>query len=92
MSPFPPEAGVLGLKLQDGTLQVNFNREFKDNFTGGSAQEWALITSLVLTLTELPDIDKVQILVEGRQEEAALGHMDTAEPLIRGVVNWVLAD
>ncbi len=92
LSPFPEDTRVLSLRVQDETIYVDFNRALKANFTGGSSQEWALLNSLVLTLTEIPGINQVQILVEGRKEEAVLGHMDTTEPLIRGVVNWVLTD
>ena len=92
ISPFPEGTEVLSLKVAGRVLEVDFNRAFKTNFSGGSSLEWAVINSLVLTLTEMEGVEEVQILVEGRKEEAALGHMDTAEPIIRGVVNWVLSD
>ncbi len=89
---FPEGTEVLSLKIVNQTIEVDFNRSFMANFHGGTAQEWAILNSLVLTLTEIDGIEKVQVLVEGRKEEAALGHMATAQPLIRGVVNWVLVD
>ena len=89
---FPAGTEVLSVKAVDQTIEIDFNRLFVENFPGGSAQEWAILNSLVLTLTEIPEIQYVQILVEGRKEAAALGHMYTAEPLIRGVVNWVLIE
>lgn len=92
LKPFPDGAEVLSVRVVDQTLEIDFNRLFVENFSGGSAQEWAILNSLVLTLTEIPGIQEVQILVEGRKEAAALGHIDTTEPLVRGVVNWVLAD
>ncbi len=89
---FPEGTEVLSLKIEGQTIEVDFNRLFVTNFKGGSAQEWAILNSLVLTLTELEGIEAVQVLVEGRKEDVALGHMETAHPLIRGVVNWVLTD
>ncbi len=86
---FPEGTEVISLKVRDGVAEVDFNSKLIDAHQGGSAGEWVTINSLVLTLTELPEIDKVQILVEGRREEAAFGHSDTAEPLKRGIVNRI---
>lgn len=92
LQPFPAGTEVLSVKAVDQTIEIDFNRLFVENFPGGSAQEWAILNSLILTLTEIPEIHNVQILVEGRKEAAALGHICTEEPLTRGVVNWVLIE
>ena len=53
------------------------------NETGGSLYELLAITSIVNTLTEFPEIKKVQILVESRKYETLTGHMDILDPLTR---------
>ena len=42
-----------------------------------------LVAAIVDTLTEFPDIQKVQILVNGKKVDTIAGHMDTGEPLSR---------
>ena len=87
---FPKETDVVSLKIEGRTAEVDFNQEFMANYQGGTAEEWGIINALVLTLTELPQVDRVQLLVEGRKEASVLGHISTDEPLERGQVNWVL--
>ena len=42
-----------------------------------------LIGSIVNTLTDFPEVEKVQILIEGASVETLSGHMDLSEPLTR---------
>ncbi len=88
LTSFPPETKVLGIKVKDGLAEVNFNAAFSEQ-QAGVCPEWVTINSLVLTLTELPEIDRVQILTEGRIVDAAPDHIDTSVPLKRGNVNWL---
>jgi spore germination protein GerM len=41
------------------------------------------VAAVVNTLTEFPDIHKVQILVEGKTVETLSGHMSVGQPLSR---------
>ncbi|HHX76813.1 MAG TPA: GerMN domain-containing protein [Firmicutes bacterium] len=87
LASFSPETTVLGVKVKDGLAEVNFNDAFAEQQTVCS--EWVAINSIVLTLTELPEIDRVQILIEGRIVDAVPGQIDTSAPLKRGNVNWL---
>lgn len=40
-----------------------------------------LASSLVNTLTECPEIEKVQVLVEGKEIGSLSGHLDFSEPM-----------
>lgn len=77
----PKEAELISLEVVDGVAYVNFNQEFQTKHWGGSAGETMTLYSITNSLAELPDIDKVQFLLEGKKQEAILGHADTTEPL-----------
>ena len=42
-----------------------------------------LIGSIVNTLTDFPEVKKVQILIDGASVETLSGHLDLSEPLPR---------
>ncbi len=77
---FPPQTRVLGLTVADGLATVDFSAEI---MTGpwGSAAEALALGSIVNTLTRLPGIDRVWILVEGQAPGSLGGHVDISEPL-----------
>lgn len=80
---FPPETRLLSLKVEQGTALVDFSQDIVTKHWGGSAGETLTIMSLVNSLTELEEIEEVQILVEGEKVESLLGHWDTSQPLER---------
>lgn len=86
---FPRGTEVLTLSIHNRVAEIDFNQALVDNHCGGTAGEWATLNSLVLTLTEMPEISKVQILIEGKKKEAVFGHLSTEEPLRRGIINRV---
>ncbi len=77
----PPETSLLSLSTENGVAGVNFSKGIQDSRYGGSAGESMLIYSIVNSLTELPGINQVQILVEGKKIESLYGHIGAAEPL-----------
>jgi len=77
----PPETSLLSLTIEKGVAEVDFSRGIQDSRYGGSAGESMLIYSIVNSLTELPEINQVQILVEGKKIESLYGHIGIAEPL-----------
>ncbi len=83
LSPLPPGTTVLDAQLKDGTCTVNLSAEFVNNYGGGSALERLVIQSLVLTLTEFKEVERVQLLVEGEKGDSFLGHIGTYEPFTR---------
>ncbi len=79
----PSETQLLSLVVEDGTAMVDFSQDIISKHWGGSAGETMTIMSLVDSLTELSEIDRVQILVEGEKIDSLLGHWDTSQPLER---------
>ena len=65
---FAPGTKVLGITINNGLATVNFNDQvLKTNV--GSAGETLGILSVVNTLTELPNIDKVAFQVNGKLDD-----------------------
>ena len=83
-------AGVLpaGVELlsfnvdKNGTAYVNFSKEIVKRGQG-SYNELMLTGAIVNTLTEFPDIRRVQLLVEGEKVITLYGHLDVEDPLER---------
>lgn len=73
-SNIPTETKLLSVEVKDKIATVNFSKEFS-HFPGTMAEGFALI-SVVNTLTNLPgmDIEKVNILVEGKELIAPSGN------------------
>lgn len=61
----PESAKIISVETKEGICFVNLSEEFVTKFNGGSAEATMAIYSIVNSLTELADVDKVQFLVEG---------------------------
>jgi len=79
--PLPPGTRLLDIAVGDGLATVDFSRELQAEFRGGSDNEQVTVYSIVNTLTSLPTIDRVQVLVEGRPINTLGGHQDISGPL-----------
>lgn len=79
--PFPGGVKLLEVAVRDRIARVDFSAELTKEFQGGSTGEIMLASSLVNTLTKYPEIEKVQILVEGKRIESLSGHLDFSEPM-----------
>jgi len=79
----PSETRVLGVDITSNVTYVNFSKELVDKHWGGSAGELLTIASIVNTLTEFENIQKVQILVDGKVVDTITGHADVSKPLAR---------
>lgn len=86
-----PETGNLsraipeGTRLRDvyleyGTAYVDFSRELTEAHFGSEA-EMVLVNSIVKTLTQLNEVEAVQILVEGEVIQSIAGHVMIDRPL-----------
>jgi germination protein M len=75
---FPEGTQVLGVKVTDGLAEVNLNRR-ATQLNVGSQGEALAVASIVNTLTKLPAIFKVKIIIEGEEVESLAGHVDLSE-------------
>lgn len=75
---------VLSVETVGSTAYLNLSNE---NLYGGSLEESSILNQVVLSLTELPDINAVQFLVDGSKRETLMGHFLIEEPLTREDTN-----
>jgi germination protein M len=79
----PEGTKLRGVTIKDHVAYADFSNKLVKNGRGGSASEIMTVGAIVNTLTEFPDIHKVQILVEGKKIDTLYGHLDTGEPMSR---------
>ncbi|MGM9539210.1 GerMN domain-containing protein [Anaerovibrio sp.] len=80
---FPKKTKLLKVSVSGGVAKVDFDKNLTNGFVGGSTGEEMLVGSLVNTLTEFPEIKKVQILIEGKEIDSLSGHLDLSRPVGR---------
>lgn len=78
----PAGTKLLTVETKEKICFVNFSRELVDKFSGGSTEATLAIYSVVNSLTELDDIEKVQFLVNGEKVEW-FGEYAFSEPFER---------
>ncbi len=79
----PKATQVRSVVVRDKTAFVDFSSEIAKRGFGGSATEILAVGAIVNTLTEFPDVERVQILVEGKKVDTLFGHLDVFDPLSR---------
>ena len=81
LNPFPEKTQVLGLTVKNGVAKADFSKEFYKKGQG-EYEVTMLFYSVADTLTEFPEIKKVQFLREGKNVDV-FGQMDLTDPLER---------
>lgn len=88
----PEGVEIRSIFVKDRTAYVDFTSAITVNHVGGAWTELLTIYSIVNTLTEnFAEIEKVQILVEGREVETLAGHVDISRPL-KGRIQLLAGD
>lgn len=78
---FPKGTRLLEARVRNGTLQLNFSEELISNFEGGASWETALVNAITSTAASFPEVQRVQILVQGKPVETIGGHVDLSQAL-----------
>ncbi len=84
----PEGTGVNEVYIAGDIAYIDLSEEVFKNHPGGSSGELMTVYSIVNTLTEIPPIKGVQILVEGNERESLVGHVDISRPLLRDE-DWI---
>ena len=79
----PEGTRVNEIYIVDDIVYVDLSEEIFTNHPGGSSGELMTVYSIVSTLTEIPPIVGVQILLEGNEKNSLVGHVDISMPLLR---------
>jgi len=79
--PLPPTADIRSIYLIDpGAAVIDLNAAFADQHRAGILDEQLTVNSLVQTLAaNVPGIQRVRILVEGKTRDTLAGHVDLSE-------------
>ncbi|HSV32467.1 MAG TPA: GerMN domain-containing protein [Atribacteraceae bacterium] len=82
-NPIPATVTLNGVFAEGGTVYTDLSRDMIDGQMGGASQELLSIFCIVNTLTGLTGVDRVKILIDGKEEVTLRGHIDISEPLER---------
>lgn len=77
----PEGTELLSFSLEGKTATVNFDRNLRERHWGGSTAELFTVYSIVDTLTQFPEIEKVSFLLDGEKIDSLVEHVDLTEPL-----------
>lgn len=83
VSLIPAGTKLKSFSVQQGIAYVDLSGDILNTPNRGSTSENLIIASIVNTLTEFPNIEKVQLLIEGKEQETLYGHMDLSQPFTR---------
>ncbi len=81
----PEGTKLLSVKKDNRTVIVDFSKEFENNHPGGSTAEMLTIYSIVNSLTELKEVERVQFLIEGEKKAQYKGHYRFDAPFERNI-------
>jgi len=84
----PEGTQVNEVYIADDIVYIDLSEEIFKNHPGGSSGELMTVYSIVSTLTEIPPIKSVQILVGGNEKNSLVGHIDISMPLLRDE-DWI---
>ncbi|HAG12114.1 MAG TPA: hypothetical protein DCK76_12290 [Desulfotomaculum sp.] len=78
----PEDTKVNSVKVKDFIAYPDFSSEITRLSVGGKG-EALILASIANTLIKFPEIEKVQILIDGKQAETLAGHYDISKPIGR---------
>lgn len=64
----PENCGIKSVAMKDGTVTLNFSKEFKETLESSDGGEQA-VRAILFTCSQFPGVKKVEVLVEGEKLE-----------------------
>lgn len=80
----PRGADIYSIDTMGGIAYVNFTGDIKNKISSASSETVA-VESIVFSLTELPGVLGVQILIGGKREDTLAGSINILEPIYRKI-------
>ncbi|BDI28710.1 hypothetical protein CCAX7_007610 [Capsulimonas corticalis] len=80
-SVLPRSAEIRDIAIQNGLATVNFNAALVNDFKGGDTDEAKGVNEILKALGQFPNVNKVQILVNGEHVDTLGGLLDISGPL-----------
>jgi hypothetical protein len=92
-SAIPPDTALRAIFLSErGDLFVDLTSQLSTRHPGGALDELFTVYTIVNSVTvTLPAINRVQILIDGREVDTLAGHVDLRNPLSKNLA-WVKSD
>jgi spore germination protein GerM len=79
---FPQGVKVLKTTLENGICTIDFSKEIR-RFAYGAEEELIIINLVTLSVTELPGIERVSFLIDGKEVYTLAGHATINKPIQR---------
>lgn len=70
-----PKTKILSITIQNGVAIIDFSKDIRDDFPGGALVEDITIKSIVWSMTQIPGINGVSILINGEYGDSIGGHI-----------------
>ena len=70
-----PTTKILSVSIQNGIATIDFSKDIRDDFPGGALEEDLTIKSIVWSITQIPGINGVRILINGEFGDSIGGHI-----------------
>lgn len=80
----PSTSGLLSVTVREGICYVNFDDHFISDLVSGG-YDYIPVYSLVNSLTELPTVDAVQLMINGKTDVSYRENISFAAPLVRNM-------
>ena len=84
-SQFPPKVELLDSKVEEKVLILNFNKEIRNY--GGTAREEGIIKQILYSMKQIKGVEKVKILIEGKEAYLPEGTDVSKEMLLPVEIN-----
>ncbi|MDD5602788.1 MAG: GerMN domain-containing protein [Eubacteriales bacterium] len=79
----PQETRVISTELEEGVLTVDLSEEFDTGMNVGSSALNMVFGQIVLTLTEIPGVEKIRFLIEGKEVPEFKGLVELNRTFLR---------
>ncbi|AFM41216.1 N-acetylmuramoyl-L-alanine amidase [Desulfosporosinus acidiphilus SJ4] len=70
-----PKTKIISLVLHNDIITVNFSKDIREDYFGSALEEDIAVKSIVWSLTQLPGVNGVNILIDGEFGDSIGGHV-----------------